>query len=185
MKTYQRELQNSDKKKFEGEHRVNWQIRAIQVRVAKDDKQLGVMSTDEARRLASDEGLDLVELVPDSKPPVCRIMDYGRFKYEQNVKRKESAKRQRESQVQVKELRLRPVTTDHDTDIKISQAKKFLEDGIRVQFNLKFKGQREMCHRDKGFEVMQRILQGLESFSIVEKAPKLEGNRIICCLSPK
>ena len=180
-------MQNSDKKKFEGEHRINWQIRALQVRVAKDDKQLGVMSTDEARRLAQDENLDLVELVPgdSGRPPVCRIMDYGRFKYEQAVKKKESAKKQRESQVQVKELRLRPVTTDHDTDIKISQAKKFLEDGIRVQFNLKFKGPREMSHRDKGFEVMQRILQGLEPFAIVEKAPKLEGNRIICCLSPK
>jgi len=167
------------------ENRINWQIRVPQVRVVKGEEQLGVMPTDEARRLAQDEGLDLVEIAPQSRPPVCRIMDYGRFKYDEKVKKKESAKKQRESQVQLKELRLRPGIADHDTDTKINQAKKFLEEGNRVQFNLQFRGQREMSHKDQGFVVMKRVTEALAPVCIVEKAPKLEGNRITCCLAPK
>lgn len=167
------------------ESRINWQIRVPQVRVVKDEEQLGIMSTDAARKLAQDDGLDLVEIVPQARPPVCRIMDYGRFKYEEKIKKKESAKKQRESQVQLKELRLRPGIADHDTDTKINQAKKFLEEGHRVQFNLQFRGQREMSHKDQGFAVMKRVTESLGSICIVEKAPKLEGNRITCCLAPK
>jgi translation initiation factor IF-3 len=169
----------------EDENRINWQIRVPQVRVVRDEEQLGVMPTDEARRLAQDDGLDLVEIAPQARPPVCRIMDYGRFKYDEKVKKKESAKKQRESQVQLKELRLRPGIADHDTDTKINQAKKFLEEGSRVQFTLQFRGQREMSHKDQGFSVMKRVTDALESVCIVEKAPKLEGNRIICYLAPK
>jgi translation initiation factor IF-3 len=176
---------NPPKKSVMEIHRVNWQIRVPQVRVVKEDQQLGIMPTDEARRLAQNEELDLVEIAPDARPPVCRIMDYGRFKYEQQLKKKELVKKQRESKVQLKELRLRPGIAEHDTDVKISQAKKFLEEGMRVQFNLQFKGQREMSHREKGFEVMQRILEGLQSVCVVEKVPKMEGNRIICILIPK
>lgn len=169
----------------EDEHRVNWGIRVPQVRVVREEEQLGVMPTEEARRLAQDEGLDLVEVAPMARPPVCRIMDYGRFKYEQNIKKKESAKKQRESQTQLKELRLRPGISNHDTDTKISQAKKFLEEGNRVQFNLQFRGQREMSHKEQGFAVMKRVVESLQQTCIVEKAPKLEGNRITCCLAPK
>jgi translation initiation factor IF-3 len=169
----------------EDENRINWQIRVPNVRVVKEEEQLGVMPTDEARRLAQDEGLDLVEIAPQARPPVCRIMDYGRFKYEEKVRKKESAKKQRESQVQLKELRLRPGIAEHDTDTKINQAKKFLEEGNRVQFTLQFKGQREMSHKDQGFSVMKRVTDALEPVCIVEKAPKLEGNRIICYLAPK
>jgi len=169
----------------EDENRINFQIRVPQVRVIKDEEQLGIMPTDEARRLAQDEGLDLVEIAPQSRPPVCRIMDYGRFKYDEKVKKKESAKKQRESQVQLKELRLRPGIAENDTDTKINQAKKFLEEGHRVQFNLQFKGQREMSHKDQGFAVMKRVTEALGSDCIVEKASKLEGNRITCCLAPK
>lgn len=169
----------------EDENRINWQIRVPQVRVVKDEEQLGIMPTDEARRLAQDEGLDLVEIAPQARPPVCRIMDYGRFKYEEKAKKKESAKKQRESQVQLKELRLRPGIAEHDTDTKINQAKKFLEEGSRVQFTLQFRGQREMSHKDQGFSVMKRVTDALEPVCIVEKAPKLEGNRIICYLAPK
>lgn len=167
------------------ENRVNWQIRVPQVRVVRGEEQLGVMYTDEARRIAQDEGLDLVEIAPQSRPPVCRIMDYGRFKYEEKVKKKENDKKQRESQVQLKELRLRPGIADHDTDTKINQAKKFLEEGNRVQFNLQFKGKREISHKDQGFVVMRKVIEALQSFCIVEREPKLEGNRIICCLAPK
>ena len=139
----------------EDQNRVNWQIRVPQVRVVRDEEQLGVMPTDAARKMAMDDGLDLVEIAPTAKPPVCRIMDYGRFKYEQNIKKKEAAKKQRESQVQLKEIRLRPAIQDHDIETKINQAKKFIEEGCRVQFNLQFKGYRELNHKDQGFTVMQ------------------------------
>lgn len=181
-------MQNSnfkDRQKSEPENRVNWQIKSYQVRVVRDEEQLGVMTTEKARRLAQDDELDLVEIAPDANPPVCRIMDYGRFKYEQQVKKKESAKKQRESKVHIKELRLRPGIAEHDTDTKIGQAKKFLESGMRVQFNLQFRGQREMSHKDQGFEVMRRVVESLQPFCVIEKAPKLEGNRIICFLAPK
>jgi translation initiation factor IF-3 len=169
----------------EDENRINWQIRVPQVRVVREEEQLGVMPTDEARRIAQDEGLDLVEIAPTARPPVCRIMDYGRYKYEQQVKKKESARKQRESEIQLKQLRLRPGIADHDTDTKINQAKKFLEEGCRVQFNLQFKGQREMSHREQGFAVMKKVVETLASVCVVEKAPKMEGNRITCCLAPK
>lgn len=169
----------------ENEIRINWQIKVSKVRVVKDEVQLGVMPIDAARRLAQDDGLDLVEIVPTASPPVCRIMDYGRFKYEEKVKKKENAKKQRGSQSQLKELRLRPGIAEHDTDTKISKAKKFLEEGHKVQFNLQFKGHREMSHRDQGFLVLKRVIDVLGSICIVEKAPKLEGNRITCCLAPK
>lgn len=166
-------------------HRINWQIKIPTVRVIRGDEQLGVMDTDAARNLASSEGLDLVEMVPDSRPPVCRIMDYSRFKYEQKLKKKDAAKKQRESVVQLKEIRLRPAIADHDTETKINQAKKFLEEGDKVQFNLTFRGQRELSHKDKGFELMKKIIKGLENFGILDKSPKMEGNRIICSLNPK
>ena len=165
-------------------NRVNWQIRVPQVRVVKDEEQLGVMSTDQARRLAQDQGLDLVEVAPTARPPVCRIMDYGRFRYEQQLKQKESARRQRESQVQLKELRLRPGIAEHDTDTKIGQAKKFLEEGSRVQFNLQVRGHRELSHKEQGFRVMVRIVDCLKNCCVVEKAPKMEGNRITCLVAP-
>ena len=169
----------------ENEHRVNWQIRVPQVRVVRGEEQLGVMQTDYARRLAQDEGMDLVEIAPTAKPPVCRIMDYGRYKYEQNLKKKENAKRQRESQVQLKEIRLRPLIADHDTETKINQAKKFLSEGCRVQFNLQFKGHRELSHKEQGFSVMQKIVDSLQESGILEKTPSMEGNRIVCFFAPK
>jgi translation initiation factor IF-3 len=173
------------KDRREDQTRVNWQIRAAQVRVVRDEEQLGVMPIDQARKIAMDEGMDLVEIAPTAKPPVCRIMDYGRFKYEQNIKKKDAAKKQRESQVQVKEIRLRPAIQDHDIETKVNQAKKFIEDKCKVQFNLLFKGYRELGHKDQGFMVMQKIVRGMENFAIVDKQPVLESNRITCSFSPK
>jgi translation initiation factor IF-3 len=167
------------------EHRINWNIRVPQVRVIREEEQLGIMPTDHARRLAQDEGLDLVEIVPNSQPPVCRIMDYGRFKYEQQIKKKDAARKQRESAIQLKELRLRPGIADHDVETKINQAKKFLEESMKVQLNLEFKGQRELAHRDRGFAVINKMIESLSGVGAVEKAPKMEGKRIICCLAPK
>ena len=184
MSDYSFNKKGSNKER-ENENRVNWQIKAFRVRVVREEEQLGIMSSDEARRIAQDDGLDLVEIAPQANPPVCRIMDYGKFKFEQKIKKKESDKKQRESQIQLKQLRLRPGIADHDTDTKINQAKKFLIEGCKVQFNLQFKGQREMSHKDQGFIVMKKVVESLNSISIVEKATRLEGNKITCCLSPK
>jgi translation initiation factor IF-3 len=173
------------KDRREDQTRVNWQIKSPQVRVVRDEEQLGVLPIDQARKLAMDQGLDLVEIAPTAKPPVCRIMDYGRFKYEQNIKKKDAAKKQKESQVQVKEIRLRPAIQDHDIETKVNQAKKFIEDKSKVQFNLLFKGFRELGHKEQGFMVMQKILKSMEDFATVEKMPVLEGNRITCSFTPK
>jgi translation initiation factor IF-3 len=177
-----RRIQKNSK---EEENRLNWQIRVPQVRVIKDEEQLGIMPTDQARKLAMDNGLDLVEIVPNAKPPVCRIMDYGRYKYDQNIKKKETAKKQRESQVELKEIRLRPAIAEHDIETKVNHAKNFLSENCRVQFNLQFRGQREMGHREQGFAVLKKIMACLENESIVEKKPAMEGNRIICIFAPK
>lgn len=186
---------NFDKKFFGGnrenqsrredEPRINWQIRVPQVRVIKEETQLGVMATEAARRMAQDEGLDLVEIVPTARPPVCKIMNYGRYKYEQNCKKREAAKKQRESQVQIKEIRLRPNIGDHDITTKINQAKGFLSDNCKVQFNLQFRGQRELSHKEQGFGVINKIVEALSIDGTIDKAPKMEGNRIVCCFSPK
>lgn len=184
MSDYSFNKKGSNKER-ENENRVNWQIKAFRVRVVREEEQLGIMSSDEARRIAQEGGLDLVEIAPQANPPVCRIMDYGKFKFEQKIKKKESDKKQRESQIQLKQLRLRPGIADHDTDTKINQAKKFLTEGCKVQFNLQFKGQREMSHKDQGFIVMKKVVESLNSICVVEKAPRLEGNKITCCLAPK
>jgi translation initiation factor IF-3 len=165
--------------------RVNWQIRVPQVRLIKDEKQLGVVSIDRARKIAEEAGLDLVEVAPEAKPPVCKIIDFGRFKYESQLKKKEQLKKQKEAQVELKELRLRPTIEKHDIDVKVSQAKKFLEDGMKVQLNLLFKGQREMAHKEKGFIVINGIIKSLEELAVLDKSPKFDGSKIICRLSPK
>lgn len=166
------------------EPRVNWAIRIPQIRVIKDEEQLGVMTPDAARKIAQELGLDLVEVAPQARPPVCRIMDYGKFKYEQKLKEKEKARKQRESQVQFKELRLSATIDKHDIEMKINQAKKFLKEGNKVRFNLKFSG-RQLAHKDQGFEVVNNIVESLKDLADVEKTPKMEGNRILCCLGPK
>lgn len=167
------------------EPRINHMIRVPQVRVVRDDEQLGIMSTEEAKRLAEDNGLDLVEIVANSRPPVCRIMDYNKHKYEQKIKRKEAEKKQRESQSTLKEIRFRPGIAEHDAETKTNQARKFLEEGYHVQFNLQFKGQRELSHKEQGFNVLNKVIKTLETIATVERYPKMDGNRISCVLVPK
>jgi len=171
--------------KEENEFRVNRQIRVPQVRVVLGDKQLGVMSTDRAKKIAEEHGLDLVEVAPDARPPVCKIVDFGRFRYDLQIKKKEQTKKQRDSQIILKELRFRPTIGDHDIEVKISQAKKFLEDGMKVQLNLMFRGARELSHKEQGFNVIKKVIETLSSLSSVDKPPKMDGNKIICCLTPK
>ena len=166
------------------ELRINWQIKSPMVRVSKGTEQLGIMTGDQARKLAEEAGQDLIEIVPTAKPPVCQITDYGKYKYELRAKEKEIAKKQRESQVVIKELRLRPGIHEHDIETKLNQAKKFLSEGIKVQFNLEFHGKRELSHKEQGFSTITKVIENLKDFGIVEKFPKMDGKKIICSLAP-
>ena len=167
------------------EFKINFQIKSPQVRLIKDNIQLGVFPIDKARKLAQEEGLDLIEIVPNASPPICKIMNFGRFKYEKKLKQKEQLKKQRETKIQSKELRLRPGIALHDIETKTNQAKKFLEDGCKVQFNLQFKGKRELSHQEQGFAVMNKVIELLGDLCVVDKNPQLEGNRIFCSVSPR
>jgi translation initiation factor IF-3 len=168
---------------IETTHRINDQIRLSPIRVVdQEGKMLGVIPTSEAMRTAMDAGLDLVEVAPNERPPVCRIMDYGKFKYEQKRKAANSAK---QHQVQLKEIRLRPKTGEHDIDFKVKQAREFLSHKDKVKFNVQFKG-RENAHHDRGREMLASIIEQLQDISKVEKTPSMEGGRnMTAVLSPK
>lgn len=176
MKNYTQEKKN---------FRINWQIKSLTVRVIKGEEQLGIISTSEAIKIAQDDGVDLIEIVPGAKPPVCQILDFGKFKYEQRSKDKEFAKKQRESQVITKELRLRPGIQENDIETKLNQAKKFLAEGMKVQFNLEFRGGRQLSHKEQGFLIIQKVIENLNEVGVVEKNPKMDGKKIICSIAPK
>jgi translation initiation factor IF-3 len=164
--------------------RVNEQVRVPQVRLISDtNEQVGVISTMEAMRLAREAGMDLVEVSPHEKPPVCRLMDYGKWKYRQ---RKKEQKAHAGAHVQqLKEIRLRSVRIDdHDQETKLKQAKGFLDAGHKVQFNLMFRG-REMAHVGIGRELMERFKADLDPVAKIEREPRLEGKRMIMIVSPK
>jgi translation initiation factor IF-3 len=139
------------------------------------------MPTSEALELARQSGLDLVEVAADERPPVCRIMDYGKFKYEQKKKQAKSAKTH---QVQVKEIRLRPKTGEHDVDFKVKQARGFLAERDKVKVTIMFKG-REMAHVDRGREMILGVISSLEDIAKVEKPPSMEGRSMTAVLTPK
>lgn len=180
-----RKFRNFDAPQEERLARINYQIRVPNVRVVMEGKQFGIMSSDDARALAKEYSLDLVEIVPNAKPPVCQIMDYNKFKFEHKQKEKIKLKKQRESADQIKELRLRPMTDKHDVEIKANRARQFLLEGKKVQFSLQFRGRREMCHKEQGFSVIESVLQLLQDVSDVERPAKMESNRITCRLAPK
>src|SRR5882762_16856 len=161
--------------------RINEQIRISPVRViAEDGAQLGIIPVDEALRRARDVGLDLVEVAPNERPPVCRVMDFGKFKYSQ----KKRASKQKQHQVQVKEIRVRPKTGDHDIEVKVKRAREFLEHKDKVQVNVLFRG-RELAHIDEGRRVMDEVLQALEDVAKVEKNPSMEGKRMTAIVAPR
>lgn len=164
--------------------RVNFQIRVPNVRVVQDGNQLGVMPTDKARLLAQDAGLDLVEVAPHADPPVCHIIEYEKYRYQQKQREKEQIRKQKDSAQELKELRLRPGIQDHDIETKSNAAKKFLEAGKKVQLTLVFKN-REITHKDEGFKVMEKIIKSLDVVASVERAPRLEGFKLVCRLEPK
>lgn len=146
-----------------------------------DGDQLGIVSIRSALQMAEDVGVDLVEIAPNARPPVCRIMDYGKFKY-QEAKRTHEA-RLKQKQVQVKEVKLRPGTDENDYQIKLRNMFRFLEDGDKVKVTLRFRG-REMAHQEFGMRQLERIRQDLEEVGQVEQMPKMEGRQMIMVVAP-
>ena len=162
--------------------RTNDRIRASEVQViGSDGKNCGTISLKEAIELAREEGLDLVEISPNAKPPVCKIIDIGKYKYDLQKKANKAKKKQKITSL--KEIKLRPVTEIHDYNFKIKNAQKFLEKKDKVKFTVKFRG-REMQHKNLGNELMARIIKDTKSLGKVEIYPKLEGRQMIMIIQP-
>jgi len=163
--------------------RINEEIRAREVRVnAADGEQLGIMSLRDALDLAEQRHLDLVEIAPKAKPPVCRIMDYGKYLYEQQKREKEAKKRQRV--IDVKEVKLRIRIEEHDFDVKTKNAIRFLQGGDKVKVTIMFRG-RELTHPELGEDLLNKMAEKLQEFATVERKPKLEGRNMIMIVAPK
>jgi translation initiation factor IF-3 len=163
--------------------RINREIRASQVRVIDmEGKQLGVISLTEALAEAAKAGLDLVEVSPTATPPVCRIMDYGKFRYQQSKKIQVSKKSQ--TVIQVKEIRLRPKTEEHDLEVKLKHIRKFLDQHNKVKISMMFRG-REIAYTDIGRKIMENIRDALADGCVIDQHPKLEGRNMVMVLSPK
>lgn len=143
---------------------------------------MGVLSRDEALALAEESGLDLVEIQPTADPPVCRIMDYGKFKFE--LQKKASAAKKKQKIVEIKELKFRPTTDDGDYNIKLRNLRRFLEEGDKVKVNIRFKG-REMSHQELGLQMAARIEADLADEVVIEQRPRLEGRQMIMMIAPK
>ncbi len=162
---------------------INHAIRAPEVRViTHDGEQLGVLSLREALEAAEARQLDLVEVSPMATPPVCRIMDYGKFKYQQSKKQQEAKKKQ--VQVQVKEVKIRPKTDDHDLDFKVKHVRRFLEEGNKAKVTLVFRG-REITHQDIGRSVIEKFAAELADIAVVEVQPRVDGRQMFMIVAPK
>lgn len=173
----QQKVEDTDK------HAVNEEITSPEVRlIGADGSQIGVIKTHEAQKMADDAGLDLVEVSPDSKPPVCRILDYGKMRY-QKAKRDKDAKKRSSVHV-VKELRVRYNTDKHDIETKVRNARKFIEEGDRVRFDMRFKG-REAVYQELGKAMFAGIIAQLEDIAVVEELTPLIGQRMILSFAPK
>ena len=163
--------------------RINESIRAREVRViSADGQQLGIMSGWDALQMAQEAHLDLVEIAPTAKPPVCRIMDFGKYRYEQQKREKEARKKQKT--FDLKEVKLRPGIEDHDFEVKFKNALRFLQDGDKVKVTIMFRG-RELSHPELGQVLLQRMAEQIKENAIVEKQPKLEGRNMTMILFPK
>lgn len=150
--------------------------------IDKDGNQVGVISTREALRAAEESGLDLVEISPTAKPPVCRVMDYGKYLFELSKKQAEAKKKQK--QIQVKEIKFRPTTEDGDYQVKLRNLVRFLNHGDKVKITLRFRG-REMIHQEIGVKLIERLLQDTAEYAVVEQQAKREGRQLLMVLSPK
>jgi translation initiation factor IF-3 len=163
-------------------NRLNDSITAVEVRlIAADGEQVGIVSIEDALRAAQDAGEDLVEIVPNAEPPVCRIMDYGKHVFEQ--KKQQQSARKKQKQVQIKEIKFRPATDIGDYKIKMRNLIKFLEQGNKVKVTMRFRG-REHAHRELGLDFLQRIEKDLEEFGQVEQKPAMEGRQMVMVVAP-
>ncbi|MDX8391907.1 MAG: translation initiation factor IF-3 [Mariprofundaceae bacterium] len=161
---------------------INRDIKAAKVRViGSDGEQAGVLTLAQAIAKAEDEGLDLVMMSPNAEPPVCKVMDYGKFKYEQSKKANLAKKRQHV--MQVKEVKVRASTDQHDLDVKLSNARKFLQDGNKVKLSMRFRG-REMVYASRGAEQLKKIAEELKELGKVEHMPNMEGRQMIMIIGP-
>ena len=156
---------------------VNPQVRLIDA----EGENVGVVATDEALRIASEADLDLVEISPNAEPPVCRVMDYGKYKFEQNKKAHQAKKKQK--QIHVKEIKFRPGTEESDYQVKLRKLIEFLEDGDKTKITIRYRG-REMQHQELGAQLLDRIENDLSEYGDVEQRPKLEGRQLVMVLSP-
>lgn len=161
---------------------MNFEINAPEVRLIDENGQmLGVMSPREAVAIAEGRGLDLIEIAPTAKPPTCKIMDYGKYKYEAKKKEKEARKKQ--VIITVKEIQLRPRTDQHDIDVKLRHARRFLLEGDKVKFNMRFSG-REMAHQEFGYKLLKKVGEQLVDIAMVEAPPKMEGKQLFALYAP-
>lgn len=183
-----REYQGGQKRQFgnkqeaQDAHRINERIRVPQVRLVGDNVTVGVYSIDEARKIAEEQDLDLVEISPNADPPVCKVIDYRKFLYEQKKKQKELKSKQQN--VVVKEIRFGPNTDDHDFDFKLKHAFKFIEEGSKLKVFVFFKG-RSIVYKDRGEILLLKFAQALEDVAVVEQMPELTGKKMIMSFAPK
>lgn len=162
--------------------RRNERIRIPQIRVVDEEgNQLGIMATADALSVARDKGLDLVEVAPNADPPVCRIMDYGKFKYQQQKRQQEAKKKQ--TVIQIKEVKFRPKTDEHDYQTKLRKIKEFLEKGDRCKVTIFFRG-REIVHKDRGVAVLDRVVEDTKDLAKVEQQPASEGRTMSMMIAP-
>ncbi len=163
--------------------RINEHIRVREIRLIDETgTNVGVVTTIDARTKAHELGLDLVEIVPDGVPPVCKIMDFGKFKFQEQKKQAEARKRQKI--VELKEIKMRPGIDDHDYDVKMRSVRRFFEEGDKVKITLRFRG-REMAHTSLGMDVLKRVKADVEPIAKVESEPRFEGRQMIMILAPK
>jgi translation initiation factor IF-3 len=163
--------------------RVNHQINVPNVRLVREDgSMVGVVTTREAISMATDAGLDLVEVSPNAEPPVCKILDLGKFKYEEQKRKNEARKKQKV--IEVKEIKLRPGIDIHDYEVKMRSVHRFLEEGDKVKITMRFRG-REMAHQELGVKVLDKVKADLDAVAKVESHPRMEGRQMIMVISPK
>ena len=162
--------------------RINDRIRGAEIRlIGANGENIGVVSPDRAMGLAEEAGLDLVEISPNATPPVCKIMDYGKFKYE--TQKKEAEARKKQKTIEIKEIKFRPNTDTHDYDVKMKNVVKFLENGDKVKVTLRFRG-REMAHQELGRELLERVAEDTKELGRVENFPKMEGRQMVMLIGP-
>jgi translation initiation factor IF-3 len=166
-----------------GGPRINEEITVRTVfLIGEDGHKFGEIGTDEARAVAEERGYDLVEVSPENKPPVAKLMDYGKYKYEQQKKANEARKRQRV--IEIKEIKMRPTIDDHDYEVKMRAMKRFFDEGDKVKVTLRFRG-REMAHQHLGMELLTRVQKDTEIFAKLEQYPKMEGRQMMMVLAPR